>query len=70
MKLLRLGEAGREKPAVLLADGRVADVSAVVRDYDGAFFEQGGLDRLRDVVRRGDLPTIDAAGKRVGAPIP
>jgi 2-keto-4-pentenoate hydratase/2-oxohepta-3-ene-1,7-dioic acid hydratase in catechol pathway len=69
MKLLRLGEAGREKPAVLLADGRVADVSGVVRDYDGAFFEHGGLDRLRDVIRRGDLPTIDAAGKRVGAPI-
>lgn len=69
MKLLRVGEPGREKPAVLLADGRAADVSAVVRDYDGAFFEQGGLGRLRELVGRGDLPILELRGKRVGAPI-
>ncbi|MFN3486256.1 MAG: fumarylacetoacetate hydrolase family protein [Planctomycetota bacterium] len=69
MKLLRLGAPGREKPAVLLPDGRAADVSSVVRDYDGEFFEQGGLERLKDFLRRGDLPILDVRDRRVGAPI-
>lgn len=69
MKLLRLGAPGREKPAVLLPDGRAADVSSVVRDYDGAFFEQGGLERLKEFLRRGDLPILDVRNQRVGAPI-
>ncbi len=43
MKLLRVGEFGKEKPAVLLGDGRTVDVSASVRDYDSAFFESGGV---------------------------
>jgi len=68
MKLMRVGEAGKERPALLLADGRVADVSAQVRDYDSAFFESGGLARLRELaVDR--LPTIDMKGKRTGAPV-
>jgi len=68
MKLLRIGEPGREKPAVLLGDGKVVDVSAHVKDYDGAFFEGGGVEKLRGVLQ-GKLPTIDLAGKRLGAPI-
>jgi 2-keto-4-pentenoate hydratase/2-oxohepta-3-ene-1,7-dioic acid hydratase in catechol pathway len=69
MKLLRIGEVGKEKPAVLLPDGRAADVSAFARDFDGAFFEGGGVERLQAVVRKGDLPTVDLAGKRLGAPV-
>ncbi|HLY10240.1 MAG TPA: fumarylacetoacetate hydrolase family protein [Planctomycetota bacterium] len=68
MKLLRVGEPGREKPAVLMANGKVVDVSAHVPDYNGAFFEGGGLERLKTLVG-GKLPEIDLAGKRLGAPI-
>jgi 2-keto-4-pentenoate hydratase/2-oxohepta-3-ene-1,7-dioic acid hydratase in catechol pathway len=68
MKLLRVGEYRKEKPAVLLGDGRVVDVSSKVRDYDSAFFEDGGLEKLKGIAKL-DLPSIDLAGKRIGAPI-
>ena len=48
MKLIRFGEPGREKPGVILENGKRIDVSAAVTDYDEAFFGGGGLDRLRD----------------------
>jgi 2-keto-4-pentenoate hydratase/2-oxohepta-3-ene-1,7-dioic acid hydratase in catechol pathway len=68
MKLLRVGDYGKEKPAALLGDGRAVDVSSLVRDYDGAFFEGGGVEKLRGALK-GNLPSIDLAGKRIGAPI-
>lgn len=68
MKLLRVGEFRKEKPAVLLGDGRVVDVSSKVRDFDGAFFEDGGLEKLRAIVKD-DLPSIDLKGKRIGSPV-
>jgi 2-keto-4-pentenoate hydratase/2-oxohepta-3-ene-1,7-dioic acid hydratase in catechol pathway len=68
MKILRIGERGREKPAVLV-DGKTLDVSAHVRDYDGAFFEGGGVERLRGIVSKGGLAAIGTEGKRIGAPV-
>ena len=50
MKLLRVGEFKKEKPAVMLGDGRVVDVSSKVRDFDSAFFEEGGIEKLRAIV--------------------
>jgi 2,4-didehydro-3-deoxy-L-rhamnonate hydrolase len=47
MKLIRFGEPGREKPGVLLEDGKRLDVSAAVTDFDEAFFGGGGLPRLQ-----------------------
>src|SRR5258706_12714978 len=66
MKLLRVGEFRKEKPAVLLADGRCVDVSASVRDYDSAFFDGGGLEKLKELVK-GSLPVLDLSGKRLGS---
>jgi 2-keto-4-pentenoate hydratase/2-oxohepta-3-ene-1,7-dioic acid hydratase in catechol pathway len=68
MKLLRVGEFRKEKPAVMLGDGRVVDVSSKVRDFDSAFFEEGGIEKLRAIVK-GDLPSIDLNGKRLGSPV-
>ncbi len=48
MKLFRFGEVGREKPGVILADGRHIDVSAFGQDYDEDFFGGDGLARLQD----------------------
>ena len=35
MKLLRVGEPGQEKPAILDADGKARDLSSVVGDIAG-----------------------------------
>ncbi|HYE99165.1 MAG TPA: fumarylacetoacetate hydrolase family protein [Planctomycetota bacterium] len=69
MKLLRLGEVGKEKPAVLLRDGVALDVQSHVRDFDGPFFETGGLQELSRAVARGGLREVKLDGLRVGAPI-
>ena len=46
MKLIRFGEAGKEKPGVIRGDGRRIDVSDFVKEYDEAFFADGGLKKL------------------------
>jgi len=46
MKLIRFGEAGHEKPGVILHDGVRADVSEIGADYNEGFFAGGGLGRL------------------------
>jgi 2-keto-4-pentenoate hydratase/2-oxohepta-3-ene-1,7-dioic acid hydratase in catechol pathway len=68
MKLLRVGEPGKEKPAVLVNE-TAFDVSAIAKDFDGAFFEGAGIERLKAVVAKGDLHPIDLKGKRTGAPV-
>ncbi len=61
---------GKERPAVL-HDGRVLDVSAHVEDFTPAFFDSDGISRLRQVVdlHATELPEVDLADERVGAPI-
>lgn len=71
MKLMRVGERGAERPAVMREDGQVADVSQVVTDYDSRFFEGGGVDALRRLMDSGaELPLVDLAKTRTGACIP
>ncbi len=69
MKLLRIGEPGRETPAVRASETEAWDAASVTRDFDGAFFESGGLSRLKAAVTNGGLPRIALAGKRLGAPV-
>jgi len=67
VRLLRVGEVGRERPCVFREDGTVVDVSSLVDDYDGAFLAGGGVDRLRDALTgAADLPEVDLAEERVG----
>jgi len=47
VKLIRCGEPGHERPGLLLDDGGRIDTSAFTRDYDDAFFADGGVDGLR-----------------------
>jgi len=47
MKLLRYGPAGQEKPGLLDRDGKIRDLSGVVRDIDGEALAPVLLDRLR-----------------------
>lgn len=69
MKLIRFGEAGKEKPGVCI-DGKFYDVSGFIQQYDEAFFENGGLPHLAWMLGRYEnmLPEIPA-GSRLGAPL-
>jgi 2-keto-4-pentenoate hydratase/2-oxohepta-3-ene-1,7-dioic acid hydratase in catechol pathway len=49
MKLLRYGSPGREKPAVLAADGKIRDLSGIITDVAGEFLLQEWIDRLRNL---------------------
>jgi 2-keto-4-pentenoate hydratase/2-oxohepta-3-ene-1,7-dioic acid hydratase in catechol pathway len=46
MKLVRYGPAGREKPGMIDADGRLRDLSRKVKDIDGATLAPASLAKL------------------------
>ncbi|MFJ4715650.1 fumarylacetoacetate hydrolase family protein [Streptomyces sp. NPDC088785] len=70
MKLLRVGPAGAERPALLDAGGTLRDLSGLVPDVDGALLaDDAALDRVRAAAAAGELPALDPAGLRVGAPV-
>ena len=70
MRLIRMGEAGREKPGVVLADGVRLDVSGFGADYDEAFFAGDGIHKLRNwmAAHGGAAPRVSASA-RLGPPI-
>ncbi|MGV9500691.1 fumarylacetoacetate hydrolase family protein [Streptomyces sp. NPDC003642] len=70
MKLLRVGTAGAERPALLDAEGTLRDLSGVVADIDGALLaDEEALGRLRAAADAGELPVLDATGLRIGPPL-
>jgi 2-keto-4-pentenoate hydratase/2-oxohepta-3-ene-1,7-dioic acid hydratase in catechol pathway len=70
MKLIRVGDPDHERPAVLLDDGKRIDVSACAGDFDEAFFQSGGIERLRDwLARRGAAAPELSRDARLGPPI-
>lgn len=62
MKLLRVGPAGREKPAVLDPSGLYRDVSALIDDWDGPALADAVLDQLRRM-DLSSLPVLPAASR-------
>ncbi|MFC4497604.1 fumarylacetoacetate hydrolase family protein [Streptomyces ovatisporus] len=70
MKLLRVGPAGAERPALLDESGVLRDLSAVVGDIDGELLGDGAaLARVREAAGAGELPALDPAGLRIGPPV-
>jgi len=71
VKLIRIGAAGAEKPAVLTGDDSYVDVSDTVATYDEAFFAAAAIDRLREVVaERVSRGAVHQIGEqRIGSPI-
>ncbi|MDQ7947869.1 MAG: fumarylacetoacetate hydrolase family protein [Pedobacter sp.] len=67
MKLIRFGEAGAEQPGVIIND-RYYDVSALVNDYDEAFFAGNGIQELAQQLDPQSLPEVDQQ-VRLGAPM-
>jgi 2-keto-4-pentenoate hydratase/2-oxohepta-3-ene-1,7-dioic acid hydratase in catechol pathway len=67
MRLLRVGERGAERPAVLDAGDELRDLSQVVGDLTPEWLEAGGVDALRTLDLE-SLPKLPR-GQRIGAPI-
>ncbi len=67
MKLVRYGDAGKEKPGLIDAQGVIRDLSGVVRDIDGSTIGDDGLAKLRgtDV---NTLPKV-SGNPRLGIPV-
>jgi 2-keto-4-pentenoate hydratase/2-oxohepta-3-ene-1,7-dioic acid hydratase in catechol pathway len=65
MKLLRYGPKGQEKPGLLDADGKIRDLSGVVKDIDGSVLTD--LSRVR-AANAESLPKV-AAGARLAEPV-
>ncbi|MFD1661926.1 fumarylacetoacetate hydrolase family protein [Streptomyces caeni] len=70
MKLLRVGAAGAERPALLDAEGTLRDLSGLVPDIDGALLaDDAALGSIRTAAESGELPRLDASRLRVGPPL-
>jgi 5-carboxymethyl-2-hydroxymuconate isomerase len=65
MKLLRYGPIGNERPAILDKDGRIHDLSGVIRDIEGSTLGPDSLERIRAVPIE-SLPIVDTS-VRIGA---
>ena len=67
MKLVRYGNPGKEKPGLIDADGKLRDLSAVVKDIDPSQLGDAALAKLRKL-KTDKLPLV--RGKpRMGCPI-
>jgi 2-keto-4-pentenoate hydratase/2-oxohepta-3-ene-1,7-dioic acid hydratase in catechol pathway len=64
MKLVRFGPAGREKPGIVDAKGRIRDLSKVVPDLAGDALSPKGLARIRKA-KIDTLPQV-RSGARLG----
>ncbi|TDO20786.1 fumarylacetoacetate hydrolase family protein [Pedobacter duraquae] len=67
MKLIRFGEAGYERPGVIINDDWF-DVSQLVKDYDEAFFAGDALVKLEEDIKNAELPKVDKS-TRLGSPV-
>lgn len=64
MKLVRVGNAGAERPGLVLADGGIADLSGVIPDVAGTSLSPESLAALRKL-ELGKLPRFQS-GERLG----
>ena len=47
MKLVRFGAAGKEKPGIIDKNGKIRDLSKVVKDIDGEALSPAGLAKIK-----------------------
>ena len=67
MKLIRFGDAGKEKPGVIINDIWF-DVSEYINDYDEKFFERDGLSLLKTIIHEKTLKEV-SRDIRLGPPV-
>jgi 2-keto-4-pentenoate hydratase/2-oxohepta-3-ene-1,7-dioic acid hydratase in catechol pathway len=68
MKLVRYGAPGKEKPGIVDADGKIRDLSKVVKDIDGEMLASGGLAKIKkaNIKRLKAVPGKPRLGPCVG----
>ena len=67
MKLVRYGQPGKEKPGLIDADGKLRDLSAVIKDFGPEQLSDAALARIRKL-KTDKLPLV--RGKpRMGCPV-
>ena len=69
MKLIRFGDPGAERPGILDEHGVRRDLSSRFRDWDRGFFNEGGLDRVREYLSINPWPTAVSEHERWASPI-
>lgn len=67
MKLVRYGEAGKEKPGLIDADGKLRGLSAVIKDINPEQLGDAMLEKLRKL-KTADLPLVKGK-QRMGSPV-
>src|SRR5439155_3114678 len=67
MKLVRYGRAGAEKPGLIDTDGKLRDLSRVVKDITPAVLSPAGLKKLRET-KLARLPVVSGR-PRFGSPL-
>ena len=65
MKLCRIGELGKEKPAIIDKDGSYKDLSSVISDLNPESLNFETIEKIKKLNIK-DLPTLDA-NSRIGA---
>ncbi|GMA91554.1 hypothetical protein GCM10025869_20830 [Homoserinibacter gongjuensis] len=68
MTFARRGPIGQEIPVVMQGD-TAYDLRGLTHDIDGAFLASGGIAAARAALAAGELPELETASLRVGAPI-
>ncbi len=70
MKLIRVGPSGKETPAMLTADGRRLQIPSEFGDYNETFFENDGLQKLKDWQQDGYPGALELdRDERLGMPV-
>jgi 2-keto-4-pentenoate hydratase/2-oxohepta-3-ene-1,7-dioic acid hydratase in catechol pathway len=69
VRLIRVGPAGEERPAVLDGSERAFDLRPLTDDIHGAFLAGDGIGQVRQALLAGALPELDLEGLRIGAPV-
>jgi 2-keto-4-pentenoate hydratase/2-oxohepta-3-ene-1,7-dioic acid hydratase in catechol pathway len=67
MRLVRYGEAGKEKPGIMDAQGAIRDLSGLAADIDGSVLSPEGQAKLRGV-NVDSLPKVPG-NPRLGSPV-
>jgi 2-keto-4-pentenoate hydratase/2-oxohepta-3-ene-1,7-dioic acid hydratase in catechol pathway len=73
MRLIRFGEAGKEKPGILLPNDARKDLSGYFKDWNRDFFNNNGLAQLQEILQLGahrlpDVPDHVRLGSCVARP--
>ena len=65
MKLLRVGENGREKPAALDSNGKIRDISSHIKDLNPSTLNFETISKIKNL-DLSSLPEISSS-ERIGA---